>query len=640
MGKPPSVIIIARHGARLDAVDKQWHLTSPTPYDPPLTYGGWNQARALGTRIKILLQDRENPTSQSPNNNGNAEVEDKASARDDNNNNATPSDASKQPRKQKIIIHASPFLRCVQTAIGVSAGLNQSKPPPLHRSQSSAKHHRLHSGSPLTRGNDSAQLSAIPEPSNSPSPSQRSPEPSDTGVQKYKLRVDAFLGEWLSPDYFEQIAPPPGSVMMVAGAKSELLRRGEPIETGIVPDGKATFGHFPGGWSNPFTSGVAKDSKDDDASENDGAFKHMTAMGYALAHRNRSGSYDSGANGGNKPAGTGISKIITDLPTGYPGYASPTPTYAISPLDPIPTGYVAHARDACVDIDFQWDSMREPQNWGNGGEYGEEWSSMHRRFRNGLERMIDWYETIDLGSITTDEDDSTETVLILITHGAGCNALIGALTGEPVLLDVGVASLTMAVRKEIPAGLSREEVKFITNSRPKRDRVSSDFGDEYEINLLSSTEHLRSGADSSHASRESSPKVLPARIPSYRHRVGANSGSTTSQESFNPSGSIGRKPSNSRMSNSSYSRGYSTGRPSSGLWGSAAVTDDNNSEADDLVPNFGDPKPSAGDNSRAEAGTGTQAPTRTRSQHGLWGSVSLDREPTSKRRWTVNERNS
>lgn len=48
-----------RHGARIDAVDKEWHLTSPTPYDPPLTYGGWIQGRALGARIASLLKARE-----------------------------------------------------------------------------------------------------------------------------------------------------------------------------------------------------------------------------------------------------------------------------------------------------------------------------------------------------------------------------------------------------------------------------------------------------------------------------------------------------------------------------------------------------------------------------------------------------
>ncbi|PGH36388.1 hypothetical protein GX50_00723 [[Emmonsia] crescens] len=655
MGKPPAVIIIARHGARLDAVDKQWHLTSPTPYDPPLTYGGWNQARALGIRIGNLLRAREGPiTPQSFHSHGNNSVEeDKAAAVEANGGEGSQSSAPRQARKQRIIIHTSPFLRCVQTAIGVSAGMKLSKGSLLNRSQSSPhKHHRLHSGSPVTRGSDSHQLSAIPEPSNGLSLSRLTLEPSDAPAPKYKLRLDAFLGEWLSPDYFEHISPPPGSVMMIAGAKAELLRRGEPIEAGLETGGKSMFGHFPGGWSNPFTSGTPKHHGDDDGNgnENDGgAFKNTKPKGYALAHRNRSGSFDTGANGSSKPTGAGISKIPTDLPVGYSGYVPPMPTYAISPSDPIPTGYVSHARDACIDVDYQWDSMREPQNWGSGGEYGEEWSSMHRRFGNGLQHMIDWYrsnglETSGTSKTTTEEeDDATETILILISHGAGCNALIGALTGQPVLLDVGMASLTMAVRKADAAESLGQGTAAGTTSCRKEDSASKELADEYEMKLVSSTEHLRTGNNSSHTPQTSLPKTFPTPISSYRHRSGPTSGSTSSQESFNIGDSMARRPSSSRISGPLYSRGASASKSSLGLWGSVSTTSADASEsADDLVPNFEDPKPSSADNAPKE--TTNQRPqvssSRSLSQHGLWGSVSLpEREPLSKRRWTMSERN-
>src|SRR5699024_3533421 len=78
------------------------------------------------------------------------------------------------------------------------------------------------------------------------------------------LRVDAFLGEWLCPDYFEHITPPPSSERLIAGAKAELLRRS--INT--VPEADITMrpstGYFPGGWgsstSNPGSpSGEEKD---------------------------------------------------------------------------------------------------------------------------------------------------------------------------------------------------------------------------------------------------------------------------------------------------------------------------------------------------------------------------------------------
>ncbi|PGH00234.1 hypothetical protein GX51_05931 [Blastomyces parvus] len=658
MGKPPAVIIIARHGARLDAVDKQWHLTSPTPYDPPLTYGGWNQARALGIRIGNLLRAREEPlTSQSSNPNGNNSVEDMAAVVGGSNGEVNQSTTPKQARKQRIIIHTSPFLRCVQTAIGVSAGMRLSKNSPPNRSQPSPyKHHRLHSGSPVTRGSDSNQLSAIPEPSISPPLSRLTIEPTETPPPKYKLRLDAFLGEWLSPDYFEQISPPPGSVMMIAGAKAELLRRGEPIEAGLEAGGKSMFGHFPGGWTNPFTSDAAEHREDeagDGNGKDGGAFKHPAPKAYALVHRNRSGSFDTGANGGIKPTGVGISKIQTDLPAGYSGYLPPVPTYSISPSDPIPAGYVSHARDACVDVDYQWDSMREPQNWGNGGEYGEEWSAMHDRFRHGLQRMIDWYRSDDPGITKPSEvaredrereaeEDAPETVLILISHGAGCNALIGALTGQPVLLDVGMTSLTMAVRKPEAAEPSNQGTAAAATSYRKEDSRSKELADEYEMKFVSSTEHLRAGTNSRSSSpHASSPRVLPSPISSYRHRFGSTSGSISSQENFIIGDSIIRKPSNSKPPGPPYSRGASAKKPSSpGLWGSVSTTTsaDPAESVDDIVPNFEDPKPSAGDNASNE--TTSQRPSRSLSQHGLWGSVSLpEREPLSKRRWTMSERN-
>jgi broad specificity phosphatase PhoE len=64
MVKGPSAVFIARHGARLDASDKSWHLTSPTPYDPPLTYGGWSQAKSLGLRIAALLHQQDNEDAE------------------------------------------------------------------------------------------------------------------------------------------------------------------------------------------------------------------------------------------------------------------------------------------------------------------------------------------------------------------------------------------------------------------------------------------------------------------------------------------------------------------------------------------------------------------------------------------------
>ena len=52
-----------------------------------------------------------------------------------------------------------------------------------------------------------------------------SPATTSPDLSKSVLRLDSFLGEWLSPDYFEHITPPPRSMLMLATAKAELLRR-------------------------------------------------------------------------------------------------------------------------------------------------------------------------------------------------------------------------------------------------------------------------------------------------------------------------------------------------------------------------------------------------------------------------------
>jgi hypothetical protein len=73
-----------------------------------------------------------------------------------------------------------------------------------------------------------------------------------------------------------------------------------------------------------------------------------------------------------------------------------------------------------------------------------EWYSQHNADDRGEDAL--GFEQADAGH--GEEDEQEDLVLILVTHGAGCNALIGALTNQPVLLDVGMASLTMAVRRE------------------------------------------------------------------------------------------------------------------------------------------------------------------------------------------------
>src|SRR5699024_1321833 len=158
--------------------------------------------------------------------------------------------------------------------------------------------------------------------------------------------------------------------------KTELIRRGEDIITDATGSRSAT-GYFPGGWGSASTP-VSPDLE---------RVSQMSAPTSAPSNRNRAGSYDTVTN----PRSKGVlTKLNTNLSHTHAGYVPPTPGYAISSSDPIPSGYVAHARDACTRIDYQWDSTRNP-NWGDGGMYGEEWSAMHGRFRRGLMDMVDWY---------------------------------------------------------------------------------------------------------------------------------------------------------------------------------------------------------------------------------------------------------
>lgn len=508
--------------------------------------------------------------------------------------------------RYNIIVHSSPYLRCLQTAIAVGAGLNQS----------------LSEGDALE----------------SPKPTDV-PQTDATTDSRSLLRVDAFLGEWLSPDYYDQIIPPPASDRMVASAKAELLRRGDllpPVRGGT----RALSGHFPGGWGSQ--SHPSSPSEEED--------RRLVPRGSSSTgqhgQRQRASTYDTLQDPRPIRTSKALSQLNTDLPPILDAsYVPPTPTYAISPSDPIPAGYVAHARDACTKIDYQWDSMRTPF-WGTGGEYGEEWSSMHERVHDGFRRMVDWYRRQDgpiadpSGVMTNGADKARpkETVLIIITHGADCNALISSLAGHPVLLDINTASLTMAVRRDrlkITAPLSESA----SNSPVRRDDFVSR---EYALQLVASTDHLRAGGNPSQLTALSSPSapqpVSAPAISTYRDRLG------TRPSMLPGSFTIGPTPGSSLSPRSwSLARQSTMPRGTSGLWG-ATASSDKEDDAEDFVPNFGDPRPVSHDSTLTESsvdrsGWTKQLPQRTLSQRGLWGSAAPlepDRE-ASRRRWTVAE---
>lgn len=394
----------------------------------------------------------------------------------------------------------------------------------------------MHSASPRLRGMDggSPNLAPISEPKQDfaheiarkvLAEQQQLPNP------KSKLRVDAFLGEWLNPQYYEHITPPPPSALMVATAKGELMQNEHiDVYTPTVSSKSSTSNLWGGGGGKSTnTQGAADD------------WSHVRdALPAPTARRDRATSVNSGASsdtGSGRRSPFRPGHVLHSQPSTMPkfettAYIPPTPSYAVSSSDHIPRGYVAHARNSTVNVDYQWDSLRAPQNWGDGGKYGEEWTSMHKRFRRGLNHLIHWYNQNDpddrnedaLGLEQAehkgDEEESEEEedlVVVMITHGAGSNALIGAITEQPVLLDVGMASLTMAVKRDDapPLDSSSDYIGSPAGSTPaqspgselppnsssqRRGSFNTGLSAMYEMKIIASTEHLRPGSDPSRAS--------------------------------------------------------------------------------------------------------------------------------------------
>ena len=324
------------------------------------------------------------------------------------------------------------------------------------------------------------------------------------------------------------------------------------------------------------------------------------------------------------------------------GYVPPVPHYAVNTKNHIPPGYVAHARDACCDIDYQWDSMRAPLDWGDGGSFPEEWTSMHKRFGTGIQTLVDWYSTADhptkmvtktvsrfgrrepaQSQESEDGDDvETEAIVILVSHGAGCNALIGAITHQPVLADVGMASLTMAVRKT-DQGESAQQCQ----------KDKTEVHHHYNVKLFADTDHLRTPGQAPSLSRSTSISVASVAAArnrythshsvststfSYQDIVGGRGGvsnralspcrrqssgsSTTPRFVFGTSasnGSGGGITVGSGVSSFGLSKpptlSTSLGRkPSMGLWSPTSLRnstgfDDDDDDDDNMVLNFGTP---------------------------------------------------
>ncbi|EPS38468.1 hypothetical protein H072_7761 [Dactylellina haptotyla CBS 200.50] len=393
----PSQVFVCRHGARLDASDSTWHLTSPTPYDPPLTYGGWTQARSLGNRIASLIVSQissehpsANPPAPKPVERTSTWTAGPKEAKKYVPAPVVPSvssPAASKLKNTKIIIHTSPFLRCVQTSIAVTAGMSQYF---SDINLNSMEPTGATGKTGVSSGEVTSKLVHHPRP---------------------MLRVDGFLSEWLCEDYFAEITPPPATSLMVGTAKIDLMR---PSSAG----------------------GLRKDGAPMSIASNNTPTTGQTHLP-TLHHHSHNRAHSV-------------------------GFVPPVATSAIGKNEPIPRGHVSHAKDF-LDIDYAYDSLR----YGDGGEYGEEWGRMHKRVKIGFEKIIKDYAdgevkpclknsphtSFDQLSAASQKCEAPEspneisggTIVIFISHGAICNALIGAMTHKPVLMDMGIASMSMGV---------------------------------------------------------------------------------------------------------------------------------------------------------------------------------------------------
>lgn len=458
------------------------------------------------------------------------------------------------PRKRrKIIIHSSPYLRCVQTSIAVSAGLQEPNTRGTRFSLPTVRH-----GSQLEQ---EIKEEDIPEDEGGPRP------------EKTVLRLDCVLEEWRSAGYFEKTRPPAPSAELLAAAKEHLRRPAEEIKG-------ADFSSLP-----PFQELATVDWNEKAQGVQALPIHEKTGLRQQLSKRARHLS--------DVPSSARPSR----LRSASSGYNPPIPTYALAPSDAIPAGFVAHARDACMDVEFDWDSS---EHWGDGGSWDEEWGLMHRRVGNGLQRMITHYAD------TSDE----EVVLILVTHQACCNALIRILTGAPALHDIGTSSLTMAVRRAKPV------TPQANTSQGRRRSIDIGLAQDFEMKIVASTEHLRGG---SNPLGLNSPRLGRSPALASRRIVGADS----------PEGFTLDDPWRPMMRSFSHRSSEADHEPPApdGLWRAGGPRRESAEDAVEIEPDT---------KLWATGDTRTSLPVRSASQR-MWGGESSMRRDKSpgKRRWTA-----
>lgn len=563
-----------------------------------MSYGGWIQCQTLGARI-----DRELSSL------------DLLSAPLDLDKEK---DGDRPRKKRKIIIHSSPYKRCVHTSVAIAAGLKYPQPEQLRSLKDPTSLHR----SSLSRAsivsatsNGDAPLPLPPPPRSQPVAEEIDKPEKDN---KIEMKLDPYLGEWLSSSYYEDSRPPPSTDLIVQRAKETLTKPLIEIRGADM----SAFLPVPESPENDKENELAAS-----ASVEKGGLRAMAAAGHSLPHRTRHTSVSFAmdrANGAQKTRPRSRSTIV---------YSPPVPQYSLAPQDSIPPGYVAHARDGCVEPDLDWDSTG--MGWGDAGTFPEEWSAMHVRFRLGLQKTMAYYEDYKPRQTEDNEDAEEDVVLVLVTHQAGANALIRLMTGAPALHDVGVASLTLAVRRPVLrrppslANTNHSPLGFGRESRKNSRRGSLDLGlaDDFEMKIIASTEHLRHGCNPLGLN---SPKL--GRSPAM---TGRRMAAADSLEGFTIGDPVSWRPVGAgNLARSTSQRGRAADsqfRPAinSGLWGSPAMSAAAKEPIDEAIEELAPMSPKSRpltpvDNDNDSIPNSTlSSPNRSRSSTvqsaGLWG---------------------
>ena len=393
---------------------------------------GWKESQALGADLGAVIRDYEQnqqtPRVDSP-------LQDASDMRDFF---MAESHCLQRKKSVNVIIHSSPYKRCVQTALAVGAGLGMALEDGLVRAV-----------------NAEDDLVPLKEEHNAHH---------SLRARRIKLRLDAFLGEWLTPDYFNHSASSPNTAEMISAAKVNLLRRPEVSEEAQMLLNNIQNADF-----------EVKKRQYSDYDNGDFFFNGMTKTFSTGAKSDHSIDYQRSP------------QFINDLAA-----SNHQPIF-----ESLPAGLAEHASSAFVEFDHQWDSTRQAMRENDGEELEETWGAMHSRFRNGLRELLSSYTMESLQkpshaghpqSIASEKELENETVLVIVTHGSGCNALIGTMANQPAVLEVDTSSLTMFVRKDSASShaldASSDEPHSANIRSANLNRAVDDLSSLYQLNFL------------------------------------------------------------------------------------------------------------------------------------------------------------